>query len=236
MVFALGADDIFVAVDKWKNARLEHKKASTQEIAAIALPDAAQSMFLTTVTTAVAFFGTAICPVAPLKLFAVFNGLLISFDYILCVFLVFPALCLYDKWVLRGTNYCVSCHCCHRLEAHGEDALEGDNHEETSESFIRRLLTKLYNAIHTGRWALVVVCIAATVVAGVFAATLELPDSSDVRVLDSSNEHEKNYEWRLKLLDSVLEKQSGSVARIIWGVRAGDTGNHNDPSKCFCIS
>lgn len=49
MVFALGADDVFVAVDKWKNARLEHKTASTEDIAAIALPDAAAAMFLTTV-------------------------------------------------------------------------------------------------------------------------------------------------------------------------------------------
>ena len=60
VVFALGADDIFVAVDKWKNARLEHRSATTEQIAAIALPDAAQSMFLTTITTAVAFFGTAV--------------------------------------------------------------------------------------------------------------------------------------------------------------------------------
>lgn len=49
VVFALGADDVFVAVDKWKNARLEHKTASTEDIAAIALPDAAVAMFLTTV-------------------------------------------------------------------------------------------------------------------------------------------------------------------------------------------
>ena len=49
VVFALGADDVFVAVDKWKNARLEHKTASTEDIAAIALPDAAAAMFLTTV-------------------------------------------------------------------------------------------------------------------------------------------------------------------------------------------
>ena len=49
VVFALGADDVFVAVDKWKNARLAHKGASTEEIAAIALPDAALAMFLTTV-------------------------------------------------------------------------------------------------------------------------------------------------------------------------------------------
>merc|ERR1712157_641376 len=62
VVFALGADDIFVAVDKWKNARLDYPKASIEEIA---FPDAAGAMLLTTTTTAAAFFGTAICPVAP---------------------------------------------------------------------------------------------------------------------------------------------------------------------------
>jgi hypothetical protein len=64
VVFALGADDIFVAVDKWKNARVKlGMDAETTAVAAAALPDAAGSMFLTTLTTAVAFFGTAICPV-----------------------------------------------------------------------------------------------------------------------------------------------------------------------------
>ena len=50
VVFALGADDIFVAIDKWKNARLENKNGTTEEIAAVALPDAAGAMFLTTVS------------------------------------------------------------------------------------------------------------------------------------------------------------------------------------------
>lgn len=50
VVFALGADDIFVAVDKWKNARLEMPYATTEDIAAKALPDAATAMFLTTVS------------------------------------------------------------------------------------------------------------------------------------------------------------------------------------------
>jgi hypothetical protein len=49
VIFALGADDIFVAVDKWKNARLGRRNATTERIAAIALPDAAGAMFLTTV-------------------------------------------------------------------------------------------------------------------------------------------------------------------------------------------
>jgi hypothetical protein len=49
VVFALGADDVFVAVDKWKNARLKHRTAPIEVVAAAALPDAATSMFLTSV-------------------------------------------------------------------------------------------------------------------------------------------------------------------------------------------
>ena len=96
IVFALGADDVFVAIDKWKNARLQHPDASTQAIAAMALPDAAGAMFLTTLTTSVAFFATAICPVAPVKLFAIFCGMLVALDYVMCVVLIFPCLCMYD--------------------------------------------------------------------------------------------------------------------------------------------
>ena len=75
VVFALGADHVFVAVDKWKNARNDNPKATTEAIAAKALPDAAAAVFLTTSTTAVAFFGTSICPVAPVRLFAIFLGI-----------------------------------------------------------------------------------------------------------------------------------------------------------------
>ena len=74
VVFALGADDVFVAVDKWKNARHELPHGTTEQVAALALPDAAYAMLLTSTTTAVAFFGTAICPVGPIVCFAVFCG------------------------------------------------------------------------------------------------------------------------------------------------------------------
>lgn len=182
-----------------------------------------------------AFFGTAICPVAPLKLFAVFNGLLIMFDYFLCVFLIFPALCLYDKWLLRGHNRCLSCHFCHRFEAHGHGAIDGDGNEEESESLIRRILTKYYDWVHFGRYALVAVSLGAIIACGIVAATLALPDSSDVRILDSSNEHEKCYEWRLNLVSSVLEKQSGSRAHVIWGVTPADTGDQNNPGMLYFL-
>lgn len=118
VVFALGADDVFVAVDKWKNARHELPHGTTEQVAALALPDAAYAMLLTSTTTAVAFFGTAICPVAPIVCFAVFCGLLITFDYLMNIFLVFPALCMYDKWLLNGSrNPCLNFDwCCKKKE------------------------------------------------------------------------------------------------------------------------
>ena len=181
VVFALGAGDIFVAVDKWKNARLDHPTASTEQVAALALPESAGAMFLTTITTAIAFFGTAICPVAPIKLFAVFCGLLILFDYIMCVLLVFPALCIYDR--KRGSsdkpNCCITCHCCRRFEAGG---VRGDD-EDAKPSLIRRVLLGFYGILHKFRYLFLVACAAGLGISIYFATTLELPTSAEVSML-----------------------------------------------------
>eukprot|EP00529_Nitzschia_sp_RCC80_P008933 CAMPEP_0113459858 /NCGR_PEP_ID=MMETSP0014_2-20120614/10681_1 /TAXON_ID=2857 /ORGANISM="Nitzschia sp." /LENGTH=1179 /DNA_ID=CAMNT_0000351479 /DNA_START=293 /DNA_END=3829 /DNA_ORIENTATION=+ /assembly_acc=CAM_ASM_000159 len=157
VIFALGAGDIFVAIDKFKNARIAHPHNSTEYVAAIAFPDALQAMFLTTLTTAIAFFATAICPVSPIKMFAIFCGLLILFDYILNVLLVFPALVIYDKAMIASAKRlargevskpsrwmcCVSCGCfglcgpkakMHQLDDL-EDAVDGQG--VTASKFIR---------------------------------------------------------------------------------------------------
>jgi protein dispatched 1 len=96
--FALGADHIFVAVDRWKNQRNDHPDATTEEIASKALPGAGQAMVLTTITTAIAFLTTALCPVVPIKLFGIFVGLLIAIDFIFDVLVMFPSLCIYDGY------------------------------------------------------------------------------------------------------------------------------------------
>jgi hypothetical protein len=189
VLFALGADNVFVATDKWKNARISHPSASNVAIAAIALPDAAGSMFLTSFTTAIAFFSTAICPVAPIKLFAIFCGLLIMFGYILCILLVFPALCIYDRRVQSGTRACwMHCHCCARTEGSNDD-----EDDEEGQSLIRRILMKFYNILHRVRWGLLVVCLVGLGMCIYVSTTLELPTSADVRILDKDNEYEQNY-------------------------------------------
>ena len=234
VVFALGADDIFVAVDKWKNTRIKHPTASVEEIAAITLPDTAGAMFLTTITTAIAFFGTAICPVAPIRMFAVFCGLLIMFDYLMCILLVFPALCIYDvKRESRVKNCCVTCHCCHRFEAGGEHVLD----EDAKPSLIRRTLLGFYSYLHRFRWALLVICGVVLGVSIYYATTLSLPTSAEVRLVDDSYEFEKNYLWRGKMLHDALLKSGGSEARVIFGVKPADTGDQSkfDPAYSLFV-
>jgi len=101
VVFALGAGDIYVAFDKWTNCRKNNKTKSTEFVAAYVLPESLYAMFLTTITTALAFFATAINPVAPIKMFAIFCGLLILLDYVLVVFFIFPGLCIYDQALIK---------------------------------------------------------------------------------------------------------------------------------------
>ena len=58
-----------------------------------------------------------------------------------------------------------------------------------------------------------------------------MPLSADVRMVRSSVEYERSYEWRLNLYSEVLDKRSGSLAYVIWGVNPADTGDHSDPAK-----
>lgn len=129
-MFALGADDVFVMVDKWKSARAIMTRASTAEVAIISLPRLVQAAtfgtpslsrnssniifcpffcsaitatLMTSFTTSVGFFATNASDVTGIKLFGIFCGLLIAVDYILSVLLLSPVLCLYDRMMMSGS-------------------------------------------------------------------------------------------------------------------------------------
>ncbi|KAL7542062.1 hypothetical protein ACHAWF_007090, partial [Thalassiosira exigua] len=81
---------------------------------------------------------TAISPVGPIVCFAVFCGLLVVIDYMMNILLVFPALCLYDRWTMAGTrNCCVSFDGCSRMNGEGggagaDDAKDDDGKKGAS--------------------------------------------------------------------------------------------------------
>jgi hypothetical protein len=156
--------------------------------------------------------------------------------YFLCVFLFFPCLILYDRWLQKGCRSSfISCHCCHRLEEEGRIAsddvgVDVDLKEERP-SLIRRIIFRYYKALHFSRWGILALTVAAMAGCGYIASQLELPPTSDVRILDESVEYEKNYQWRKDLFSTYLIKKAGSTAYVLWGARPADTGNHNNPKE-----
>jgi len=259
VVFALGAGDIYVAFDKWTNYRKNNATKSTEYVAAYALPESLSAMFLTTITTSLAFFATAVCPVAPIKMFAIFCGLLILLDYLLVVLFIFPGLCIYDLALIKRAKRnssggvlsgcwigCVSCgacvSCCHKTAAYddvvvlpsSEGCDEGMANEKDSDDTIRynstqRFLLTFSEQLYRARWPLLVLCVVSFGLCSFYATKLALPDSSDVRLLKPGIQYEQNYQWRKEILSSDLNDLSGSRNSIVWGLNAADTGKQSDP-------
>jgi hypothetical protein len=220
-------------------------------------------------------------------MFAIFLGLLIIWDYIMDVLLIFPCICIYDLYLERDKkpNCCITCHCCagweggkheidddelydngdgnqlvvnaQKLKEEGNDVtLDGDttnSHPQDTApdlrhqnlvrdrykdvdfdhkpSLIRRILLGYYRLLHKGRWLLLAGSAAAFGVCIYYASKIQLPKSSDVRLLKADHELEKAYSWRHHLLSDIIVKAAGSYATVMWGVSPADTGDHNNPAS-----
>lgn len=204
---------------------------STEDIAELALPDAAGAMLLTTSTTSVAFFATCVSPVPPVYTFALFCGLLVIFNYVLNIFLVFPALALYDGWLMDGKkNIFIACL---MKKENPYDQNQSDHDEgsdvEVSESFIHRLLSLFYKYLHRFRFIFLVVMIAVTSICCYYAVGIKLPENSDVRMLPDTISYEKHYIWFRKLLAYQSRVGGGNIVRFVFGLQAADNGYHRDP-------
>lgn len=240
IVFALGADDIFVVVDKWKVHRRQLPNTfTTEQVAQVALPDAAYATFVTSITTSVAFFASAIVRVPAVSMFSIYCGLVIALDYLLCILLVFPALCLYDKWLMNGSkSRCLSferqtneCEC-NDGQVDTKQQPRGDitrEEEGQKEPLVGRILSFYYTIIHKLRWPLLLASLAAIMACSYVSAQLRSPDEPDQPFLPTNNRYEIHRTWSKNLLASELTQGGSGLVSFVWGLRPVDTGSFSNP-------
>ena len=128
IIMGIGADDIFVFIDAWRQAQMEPDivSGSLMTKMTFAWRRAAIAMLITSLTDAVAFFANVIQLVTVVKVFGIFTGILIAVNYLL-VITWFPAvLVLYVR-----AGYEISCcgtgSCLSSCDTTKDPYLEGDD-------------------------------------------------------------------------------------------------------------
>ncbi|KAJ3606517.1 hypothetical protein NHX12_026038 [Muraenolepis orangiensis] len=106
ILVGVGADDAFVLCDVWNYAKLDRPEAEPAETVAVALRHAALSMFVTSFTTAAAFYANYVSSITAIRCFGVYAGTAILVNYVLMVTWL-PAVVVLHERYLPGMFPCV---------------------------------------------------------------------------------------------------------------------------------
>jgi hypothetical protein len=136
LVLGIGADDVFVLVDAWKQSatadltRYKRVDSSIDKGPAAELERARlrfaytrtyRAVFNTSFTTSVAFVATSISPVMPISTFGIFSAIAIILNYVFVITLTPAALIIYHRTWEGRKCFPPSCGCCSTT---AEDAMQ----------------------------------------------------------------------------------------------------------------
>ena len=243
VIAGIGADDCFVIYDKWQQAKCRLAPGqSALDVAKHSYWDSAWAMFLTSLTTAAAFFSNAVIPIAPIRVFAVFMGAMVVFDYLYDI-TIFAAMIAWQhdriiryeqtgrntvgSWFLDFWGSVARCRCCGGRSRKPDVIIDNTRERRsTSEAFIA---DKIYPVIHFLRWVLTL-CLCGAFAAGIYSASkLTTPRDSEVQMLPEDNMFTK-----FSFLQRSGFKSSNEASvwpKVVWGIHPGDNGNHFNPKS-----
>lgn len=101
LVLGVGADDVFVFVDAWKQSAQGPARISASETTRMyyAYSRTVSAVFNTSFTTAMAFVSTAISPIMPISSFGIYAALSIVLNYIFVITVTPPLVILWERHV-----------------------------------------------------------------------------------------------------------------------------------------
>ena len=115
IVLAIGADDVFVFMDTYKQSFYAgpHVNASLTKRMSWVYRRAGLAMLITSLTTASAFVATSLSsPIPTLQAFGIFAAAVIIFDYVLVMTLLCSAVVIYHNLFERKPGLCCACCTC----------------------------------------------------------------------------------------------------------------------------
>jgi hypothetical protein len=111
VILGIGADDIFIVVDMWKQSLRYFDEDDLSGRMAWTWQRSAHAMLTTTLTTAAAFMANGMSPIPPIAVFGIFTALLVLINYVFCI-TWFPAMIILKERGAFGYWIPAYCGCC----------------------------------------------------------------------------------------------------------------------------
>lgn len=109
VILGIAADDFFVFFDAWnQSGQFKGVKKDNKKRLAFTLRRAARTMFMTSVTTSVAFLATFFSPIMPIRAFGIYSAILVPVLFILTCLILPAAVIIYE-------NHFSTCFCCAKV-------------------------------------------------------------------------------------------------------------------------
>lgn len=101
ILVGVGADDAFVLCDVWNYTKIDKPNSALSETVNVTLQHAALSMFVTSFTTAAAFYANYVSNITAIRCFGVYAGTAILVNYILMVTWLPAVVVLHERYLLN---------------------------------------------------------------------------------------------------------------------------------------
>ncbi|XP_013386010.1 uncharacterized protein LOC106155638 [Lingula anatina] len=237
IILGIGADDIFVFYDNWR-ATGKVKYPSLSHRLSDCYRRAAGTMLVTSCTTMIAFFASAVSPILPVKTFGLFSGLLVLVNY-LSVITFFPAVVIVHHLYFKGNKACC---CCapksseaktHLVSRQSSTSTNPQQEKKKKNVIIRFLSGKYFKFITHPFWKFwILLCFAAILGVFIYYAKELSPDEEELPIYKPSNNYGKAQNRRLHAFKPSEEDQYVTVY-LVWGLKERDvSGCHQSDFRC----
>ncbi|XP_071961979.1 protein dispatched homolog 1-like [Antedon mediterranea] len=220
IILGIGADDVFVLMDTWKQTKyqsyptLAHRLSDTYR-------RAASAMFVTSLTTGLAFFTNFFSPFLSISSFGIFSALVIFVNYLSVIIFLPTVVVTYHLW---WAKYC--CCCCNRQDVALQGATSQENLVEESvpkEGIFERFFGGRFAdfVMHkVFRWIILLAFLAFVAGFGYLATTLETQQDGTVLLKDTHVLEISRYRNRNLFVPS--DEDENTLVILAWGLKNQD--------------
>ncbi|XP_011313149.1 protein dispatched [Fopius arisanus] len=224
----IGADDAFIYCKVWAQGKQQKESnGGLVRLVQDTMKHAVPSMFVTSLTTAVAFFASIVSNVTAINCFSLFSGMTVIANFFLMVTWLPASVVISEHCrpiVLSPANFLVR-------KIIRPIRISIARVSETFTSIISRMVIGL-------RWLWVSSLGAVALIAGMVIFSfpgLRLPDSPNFQLFDASHlfeQYDLHYAHHFFFEKSELDEGAGLLPlRFVWGIKPIDDGDYLDPAS-----